>query len=68
MKQVTRILFGLIIGFVIGTAQTSYVIVDSQLRRKYRAQPGRQEWITVVECVRTDGTSIPPLVIFKREI
>src|SRR5947207_1398580 len=55
------------IGFAIGTAQTSYVVVDSQLRKKYQAQPGRQEWITVTECVCTDGTSIPPLVIFKGE-
>jgi hypothetical protein len=67
MKQVTLVLFELITGFAIGTAQTSYVIVDSRLRKKYQAQPGRQEWITVVECICTDGTSIPPLIIFKGE-
>ena len=31
------------IGFAIGTGQTSYVVVDSRLRRKYQAEPGRQE-------------------------
>jgi len=31
------------VGFGIGTGQTSYVVVDSRLRRKYQAEPGRQE-------------------------
>jgi len=42
-------------------------VVDSRLRKKFQAQPGRQEWITVVECICIDGTTIPPLVIFKGE-
>ena len=41
--------------------------MDSHLLKKYQAQPGRQEWITAVECICTDGTSIPPLIIFKGE-
>src|SRR5204863_7890860 len=55
------------IGFGIGTGQTSYVVVDSRLRRKYQAEPGRQEWVTAVECICSDGSAIPPLVIFKGE-
>lgn len=48
-----------------GESQTSYVVVDSSLRRKYQAQPGRQEWITAIECICADGSSIPPMIIFK---
>lgn len=34
---------------------------------KYQAQPGRQEWVTAVECIYADGASFPPLIIFKGE-
>jgi hypothetical protein len=67
MKLVSAMLILLIIGFAIGTSQTSYVVVDSRLRRKYQAEPGRQEWVTAVECICTDGSAIPPLIIFKGE-
>jgi DDE superfamily endonuclease/Tc5 transposase DNA-binding domain len=52
-------------GFPLGTIQKAQVIVDSSIRMKCQSQPGRQEWITAVECVSADGTSIPPLIIFK---
>ena len=29
------------------------------------AQPGRQEWVTVIECISAAGTKIEPYVIFK---
>jgi hypothetical protein len=35
--------WSLIVGFAIGTAQASYVVVDSCLRKKYQTQPRRQE-------------------------
>jgi len=54
-------------GFPIGTIQNACVIVDKTVRMKYQAQPGRQEWVTAVECVCADGTAIPPLIIFKGE-
>jgi hypothetical protein len=34
---------------------------------QYQAQPGRQEWVTAVECTCADETVIPPLIIFKGE-
>jgi|SRR5436853_894068 len=37
------------------------------LRKHIKAEPGRQEWVTVMECVSVDGTFIPPLIIFKGE-
>src|SRR5271170_1284879 len=30
-----------------------------------QAEPGRQEWITVIECICADGSIILPMVIFK---
>lgn len=52
-------------GYGIGTHESSRVIIDSSLRTRYQAQPGRQEWVSTVECICADGTSIPPLIIFK---
>ena len=52
-------------GFSIGTIKAGRVIIDSKAPNQFQAQPGRQEWVTVVECICADGTSIPPYVIFK---
>lgn len=41
--------------------------MDSTCNINYRKDPGRQEWVTVLECIYTDGTSISPLVVFKGE-
>ena len=66
-KLVCSLIASLIIGFGIGESQSSYVVVNSTLRQKYQAEPGKQEWITVIECISADGSSIPPIVIFKGE-
>ena len=52
-------------GFAIGTSQSNRVIIDSSLRTRYKIQPGRQEWVSIVECIGADKTTLPPLVIFK---
>ena len=52
-------------GFAVGSVQAGRVLIDSRVRAQFQAQPGRQEWITVIECICVDGTVIPPLVIFK---
>src|SRR5436305_1663021 len=54
-------------GFSIGTMQASCVIINKNLRTQLQAAPGRQEWISIVECVSMNGTAIPPLIIFKGE-
>ena len=54
-------------GNLMGIIERSYVIVDSTKRTRYQAQPGRQEWVTAVECICADGSSILPLIIFKGE-
>ena len=52
-------------GFSIGTMESTRVIIDSTLRTKHQAHPGRQEWISMVECICGDGSAIVPFCIFK---
>lgn len=51
-------------GFNIGVAEDRNVIVDGTVSTRYQAQGGRQEWVTSVDCICADGSSIPPLIIF----
>ena len=52
-------------GFAIGSMESTRIIVDSATRTKWQANPGRQEWISVIECICADGTVIDPFVIMK---
>jgi hypothetical protein len=54
-------------GSSIGTLQRKHVIVNKMEQAQGKIEPGRQEWVTVVECICADGSSIPPLIIFKGE-
>lgn len=54
-------------GFSIGEKEAGRCIINSNIRQQFQAKPGRQEWVTVVECVCADGSVISPLVIFKAE-
>jgi DDE superfamily endonuclease len=54
-------------GFGIGKRKALRVVVDKEALQNYQAEPGRQEWVTVMECICADGDSIPPLIIFKGE-
>jgi hypothetical protein len=54
-------------GFSIGEIEASKCIINSRIRQRFQAKLGRQEWVSTVECICVDGTSIPPLVIFKAE-
>ena len=54
-------------GFNIGDFEAQYVIVNTTVQSRYQAQPGQQEWVTAVECICADGSSIPPLMIFTGE-
>lgn len=50
-----------------GKRKALWVIIDTNVEQNYQTEPGRQEWVTVVECICANGTSIPPLIIFKGE-
>ena len=54
-------------GFAIGVVERSYVVVNKESKKRYQAQPGRQEWASVVECVCANGESIAPFIILKGE-
>jgi len=53
--------------FSLGTTENMRVIVDVSAPMQLRVQPGRQEWITGIECICFDGTSLSPMIIFKGE-
>jgi len=52
-------------GFSIGSIKATRVIIDRTQNIRYSAYPGRQEWVSVIECISMDGSALPPLVIFK---
>src|SRR5437763_6910221 len=54
-------------GFAIGDVEASQRIINAEIRQKFQAKPGRQEWVTAVECICVDGSFVPPLIIFKGE-
>ena len=52
-------------GFSIGTMESTGIILDGTLHTKHHAHPGRQEWVSMVECICADGAILPPLGIFR---
>ena len=52
-------------GHSIGTMESIRIIIDSKLRTKHQAHPGRQEWISIVECICAERSILPPLGIYK---
>lgn len=52
-------------GFQMGVISTARVVCGSEKAKPVCIQPGNREWVTVIECIRTDGWSLPPMVIFK---
>jgi len=58
----------LIVGSSIGVCNGINVVIDADMELEaYMVQPGRQEWVTVIECISASGVSISPYVIFKGE-
>ena len=54
-------------GFAMGDIEASQRIINATIRQSFQAKPGRQEWVTALECICADGSSLPPLIIFKGE-
>lgn len=54
-------------GFAVGTTQTTRIIVDSSQKSNWKVTPGKQEWITAVECVSAAGGALSPMIIFKAQ-
>ena len=55
-------------GFAISDVEASQHIINAAIRQKFQSKPGRQEWVTSIECICADGTSLPPLIISKGKI
>jgi len=54
-------------GFRVGKGKTMQIVIDTEVKQKYQAEPGRQEWVTVMDYICADGSSISSLIIFKDE-
>jgi hypothetical protein len=52
-------------GFGVGESQNTRVLVSIDVKQKYKAVIGKQEWVTVIECISAAGDSLMPLIIFK---
>jgi hypothetical protein len=52
-------------GFSIRTMESTRIIVDSTFYTRHQAHPGQQEWVSAVECICIDGTTIDPFIILR---
>lgn len=52
-------------GFALGTTLPSKVLIKRGDTTAFKKISGRQEWITVIECIGASGVALPPLLIFK---
>ncbi|CAK39711.1 transposase Tan1-Aspergillus niger [Aspergillus niger] len=53
-------------GFAMGMIATYKVVTSSQRAgRPSLVQPGNREWVTAIECIRSNGEVLPSTLIFK---
>ena len=53
------------IGSMISLRDNPLVIGLSAVRKVFTMDPGKREWVTILECVSASRRALPPLVIFK---
>jgi hypothetical protein len=53
--------------FSIGSTRGSFALYDRRATPKGKRQPGRQEWITSIECISASGVTLLPTLIFEGE-
>jgi hypothetical protein len=46
-------------GFGVGESQTTKVLVPLNRQQKYKVVAGKQEWVTVIECINAAGDALP---------
>lgn len=54
-------------GFAVGETQSMRIIVDSTQKSNWKVTAGKQEWITVLECIDGAHNALPPMIIFKAQ-
>jgi hypothetical protein len=52
-------------GFGIGEEQVFKVLYYLDTEQKQRVIGGKQEWVTLIECINAAGEALAPLIIFK---
>jgi DDE superfamily endonuclease/Tc5 transposase DNA-binding domain len=52
-------------GCILGVSERARILIPSSSRVNYAKQPGNRESITVIECICSTGTIIPPFVIWS---
>ena len=52
-------------GWCLGTQNNQMVLGSNRTKRVYKKSPEAREWVSVIECIYADGTSIQPVTIFK---
>jgi len=52
-------------GFMMGVASQCKVICKKGRRTTNLVQDGSQGWVTVIECVSSDGSALRPMIINK---
>ena len=68
MRQVRNSnVMSLTVGCSVGTIQAGNIVIDTTVLMQYQVQPGRQEWVTVIECISAAGEKLAPFIIFKGE-
>ena len=52
-------------GCMKGQGDSTTVIVPRRAAQTFSTQPGNREWVSIIECISTDGDLLPPYVIFE---
>ena len=52
-------------GLAVNESQSSRALVNILEKSSWKVIPGRQQWITAIECISAGGSALPPLLIFK---
>jgi hypothetical protein len=52
-------------GFSIGAIKSAHIVVNKEVQSQSIIHPGHQEWVTVIECIATDGNALPPFLILR---
>jgi hypothetical protein len=55
-------------GFQMGVISTAKVITGAEKSKPVSVQPGNREWVTAIECIASNGWSLPPVIIFEGKV
>jgi hypothetical protein len=53
-------------GVMMGVLAKLRVVVSRKNKKPYMTQHGSREWVSLIECISSDGRVLSPYVIFKQ--